>query len=211
MDVINQDPGVVAIVRLKHTAAPDALYETLISAGVRSVEITLPAPDSLETIGRWRTHGDAFVGAGTVRSAKDVVHASEAGAQFVVTPNTSATLLAEARSRNLPALSGALSPSEIDSAIRWGATWVKIFPVDAVGGIAYLKAISAPLHDAAFVPTGGVDANTARKYAAFGCAGVGVGSAIVDEALVRAGDWTAIGQRARSLVVAWHEGMAERA
>lgn len=88
---------------------------------------------------------------------------------------------------------------------------MKIFPIEAIGGLAYLKAVAAPLHNIGFVPTGGVDVARTRDYAAFGCAGAGIGSALIDEASVIERKWSVIRDRAKEFAEAWALGSASRA
>jgi 2-dehydro-3-deoxyphosphogluconate aldolase/(4S)-4-hydroxy-2-oxoglutarate aldolase len=203
-------PGVIAIVRLRSASPSDELFEALLEGGISCVEITLPTPDSAAAIARWRSRGGALVGAGTVRTPDDVARAADSGAQFLVTPGFSREVLAAAQARDLPVVCGALTPTEIESAAAAGAACVKVFPVDAVGGPSYIAAVTAPLTDIRLVPTGGVDADAARRYGELGCAGVGVGSSLVDEATVTAAGWETIRARAGELVTAWDSGKASR-
>lgn len=208
--VVPVSPGVIAIIRLRHIAPCEELIEGLVAGGVRIVEVTLPTPESLSTIRRWRARDDVLVGAGTVRTPGDVHSAADAGARFIVTPTTVPAVIAAARERGLPVTCGALTPTEIDAAASLGADWIKVFPVETVGGPAYVSAVVAPLDDIALVPTGGVDARLAERYAELGCAGVGVGSWLVDERSVHAGEWHDIRSRAREITDAWARGSARR-
>lgn len=205
------DPGVIAIVRLRRIPAPDALFDALVDSGIRSIEITLPTPDSSTTIARWRERGVGLVGAGTIRTESDVTRAADAGAQFLVTPTTSASVLLAAQKLDLPVICGALTPTEIDTAVNLGAACVKVFPIDAMGGLDYVRAVAAPLHDIRLVPTGGINADNAAGYGAAGCAGIGIGSALVDEETVVAARWQTICERGRSITRAWTEGVTRRA
>ncbi|MFR9725548.1 bifunctional 4-hydroxy-2-oxoglutarate aldolase/2-dehydro-3-deoxy-phosphogluconate aldolase [Streptomyces sp. MS19] len=201
--------GVVAIVRLG-TAPPDDVCAALVDAGVPALEVTLTTPGAEAAIARWREAGvAAAVGAGTVRTADDVRRAARAGAQFLVTPTTSPAVLATAAELDVPVLCGALTPTEIDAAWQLGAAAVKVFPADALGGAAYVKALQAPLPDIPLVPTGGVDARAARAYAALGCRAVGVGSSLVSQAAVAAGDFDGLRARAAELTAAWRTGARE--
>lgn len=199
--------GIIAIIRLRRAPAPDELIEALLAGGVRTVEVTLGTPGALETVGRWRAYQEAFVGTGTVRTPEQAEQAIEAGAQFLVTPTTRPAVLEAAAREHVPVIAGALTPTEVDTAWQHGATAVKVFPIEAVGGPAYLRALQAPLPEIPFVPTGGVDAEGARAYAAMGCLGVGVGSALVDERTVAAGEWAELRRRAEAFTDAWADGL----
>lgn len=201
--------GVLAIVRLRRHQPDDALFDALVAAGVDAVEVTLPTPGSLQAVERWVGRAVLSVGVGTVRSVQDVAAAADAGAQFVVTPTTVGEVIDACVQRSVPVVSGALSPTEIDTAWRHGATAVKVFPVATVGGPAYVRAVREPLDDVPLLPTGGVDVESTREYARLGCIGVGIGGALVSEPLVAAGDWAELTARAKQFVAAWHEGLAE--
>ncbi|MGP4115145.1 bifunctional 4-hydroxy-2-oxoglutarate aldolase/2-dehydro-3-deoxy-phosphogluconate aldolase [Streptomyces sp. 4N509B] len=201
--------GVVAIVRL-NTAPPDEVSAALVDAGVPALEVTLTTPGAEAAIARWRESGvAASIGAGTVRTPEEVRRAVRSGAQFLVTPTTAPAVLDAAGEAGVPVLCGALTPTEIDAAWRLGAAAVKVFPVDAVGGAAYVRAVQAPLTDVPLVPTGGVDAAAARAYAALGCRGVGVGGFLVSDGVVAAGDFDGLRARAAELTAAWRAGTAD--
>lgn len=206
MNGISCPRGVVAIVRLRHRSAPDALFDALVSGGVSAVEVTADTPGAGRTVERWCAYGTALVGVGTVRTDDQARDAIRAGAQFLVTPALVSKVLETAGRARVPVVCGALTPTEIDSAWQQGAAAVKVFPIDAVGGPRYVKALQGPLVDVPLVPTGGVDPGLTRIYAALGCAAVGVASALVDEETVTAGDWAALERRARSFTEAWASG-----
>src|SRR5690606_14240404 len=200
--------GVIAIVRLRREQAVDEIVEALHAGGVRAIEVTIDSPGALDAVRRWRERDQALVGVGTVRTADQARAAIDAGAQFLVTPTTMAPVLEVADRAGVPIAAGALTPTEIDTAWQHGATAVKVFPVDTVGGPAYVRAVRAPLPDVPLVPTGGVDADAAHTYAAMNCTGVGVGSALGDEGPVASGDWAELRRRAEALTTAWSEGQA---
>lgn len=198
--------GVVAIIRLRGREPDDAIAAALLDGGVRAMEVTLPTPGALGAIRRWSTHEDILVGAGTVRTASDAEAAIAAGARFLVTPTTVPEVLAVARAAAVPVACGALTPTEIDLAWRYGAAVVKVFPASAVGGVDYLRAVREPLDDVPLLPTGGVRLADLVPYARAGCVGVGVGGALVAESLVADRRWDTIAERAGAFAAAWREG-----
>lgn len=200
---MNEPQGIIAIIRLRSTEVVDEVVEALLRGGVRSIEATLPTPGALQLAARWAGRDDALVGVGTVRTVDHMTRSIDAGAAFLVTPTTVPDVLLGAHERGVPTLGGALTPTEIELAWASGATMVKVFPIETVGGPAYLRAVSAPLSDIPLVPTGGVTPQTTAEYAALGVPAVGVGSALVSEDAVRARDWQGIEQRAREFVTAW--------
>lgn len=199
--------GVLAIIRLRETSPPDDVAHALLAGGITALEVTLPTPDSLATIARWRDRDGLMVGAGTVRTAADAAAAIDAGAAFLVTPTIDDGVLDLAAERQVPVYCGAATPTEIETAARHPATTaVKVFPAGALGGTGYISALKDPLPDIALLPTGGVGPAQAQAYAALGCVGVGVGGSLVNEELVAGADWAALTGLARELVGAWRAG-----
>src|SRR5579859_87038 len=122
--------GVVAIVRGRRAEHLDAVLDTLVESGIRSLEVTLNTPGALEAIRRavGRFGPDVAVGAGTVRTVADVEDSVAAGAQFLVSPHTDPALGERARELAAPYLPGALTPTEIVAAWNAGASAIKLFP-----------------------------------------------------------------------------------
>jgi 2-dehydro-3-deoxyphosphogluconate aldolase/(4S)-4-hydroxy-2-oxoglutarate aldolase len=176
----------------------------LYGAGVRAVEVTLTSAGALEAFGRLRGElpPDAWLGVGTVRSAADAERAVDAGATYLIAPDFRPEVVAWAVERGVAVMPGALTPTEIGAAWEAGATAVKVFPVSAVGGPAYLKAVRAPLPEVPLVPTGGVGIDDIGAYLAAGAAAVGIGSPLLGDAGDPGGDLEALGDRARRAVAA---------
>ena len=162
---------------LRHTPDVDAQVARLAAAGVRVVEITLDSDDALGAIERARGRGDVTVLAGTAREPAQVGAAVSAGAEAIVAPSLSAAVLERAAALGVPAIPGALTPTEIETAWRAGAALVKLFPA-RLGGPHYVQDVLAPLRDVPLVATGGVDATNARAFLDAGAVAVGVGSAL---------------------------------
>lgn len=173
------------VVILRRVDDVDARVEMLAAAGVGVIEITLDSDDALEAIGRARARGDVSVLAGTVRTAAQVDAAVDAGAEAVVGPAFSAAVLERARELGVPAIPGALTPTEVEAAWAAGAALVKLFP-GGLGGPGYVRDLLAPLADVPLLVTGGVDASNARAFLDAGAVAVGAGSSIRDDAAARA-------------------------
>jgi 2-dehydro-3-deoxyphosphogluconate aldolase/(4S)-4-hydroxy-2-oxoglutarate aldolase len=167
---------VVAILRAADAGRFLEVGRVLYEGGVRAVEVTLTSEGALEALGRLREElaGDALLGVGTVRSVGDAERAVGAGATYLIAPDFRADVVAWAVERELPVVPGALTPTEVAAAWAAGATAVKVFPVSAVGGPAYVKAVRAPLPEVPLVPTGGVAALAARARRAVAAATTGV-------------------------------------
>lgn len=157
--------GVLPVVELDRAEDALPLLDALAAGGLPAAEITLRTAAGLDALRLLRNERpDAFVGAGTVRTLADAERVLEAGAQFVVSPSTYPELVELCAGAGVPALPGACTPSEVDAALRAGAPLVKFFPAEAMGGVAFLKALSGPFRDVDFVPTGGVDAGNLAAY-----------------------------------------------
>lgn len=179
------------------TALP--LAQALVAGGLSVLEITLRTPAALEIIRAISGEvEDAVVGAGTVLTPAQYRDAVAAGARFVVSPGVTPALLDVAEASSVPFLPGALTSSEVMRLLERGYGCLKFFPAEPAGGVAYLQALAAPLPDARFCPTGGIDAKLAPAYLALPnvvCIG---GSWVAPRAAVAAGDWPAITQLARA-------------
>jgi 2-dehydro-3-deoxyphosphogluconate aldolase/(4S)-4-hydroxy-2-oxoglutarate aldolase len=186
----------LAIVRGDQPEAVRATVDTLFEAGVRLVEVSITGGAALRVIHSLvgGVPEGCLLGAGTVRTEADVAGVVEAGGQFVVTPALTDAVPA-AVGAGLPVLAGALTPTEIETALEIGATAVKLFPA-SLGGPAYLSALRQPFPDVPLVPVGGVGVAEAKDYLARGAIAVGVGSPLVGDA-ASGGDLAALAQRAK--------------
>ena len=196
-----QDIGVVPVVRVSSARLALRAVEALVAGGIPVVEITMTIPNPLAAIGEVaaRFADVALVGAGTITSADQAHAAIEAGAHFIVSPGFDPEIIAAAHARDVPAMPGVLTPSEIMAALRAGADWVKIFPCSALGGAKYLRALRGPFPQLRAMPTGGVTLATATEYIAAGAVALGVGSELVDDAELSAGEYEQLRERALAL------------
>jgi 2-dehydro-3-deoxyphosphogluconate aldolase/(4S)-4-hydroxy-2-oxoglutarate aldolase len=154
-----------------HSAPP--LAGALLEGGIGSLEITVEGSGGIEAIAA--VAGASLVGAGTIITLAQAEAAVAAGARFLVTPHVDVAILDWAQERGVPALPGAMTPTEIAVAVRHGAVAVKIFPAH-VFGPDYLRSLRGPYPGLQAVPTGGIDAGNAADYIAAGAVAVGVGS-----------------------------------
>ncbi|MFJ1584570.1 bifunctional 4-hydroxy-2-oxoglutarate aldolase/2-dehydro-3-deoxy-phosphogluconate aldolase [Streptomyces sp. NPDC088197] len=192
----------VAIVRGDDEDASLRTVLTLVEEGVALVEVSLSGRNALGVIAAARAAlgPDAPLGAGTVLTERDAKDAHRAGADFVVTPAVGEGVSA-ARELGLPVLAGVMTPTDIVTARRLGATALKLFPAEQAGGPGYLRALRGPFPDLPFVPVGGVDIPAARAYFAAGALAVGVGSPLIGDA-ASGGSRTALRARARDFLAA---------
>ena len=151
----------------------DAVAEELVGAGVQVLEITLDTPGALAAIRRWRER--ATVIAGSVRTAADAEAAVEAGAEAVVSPATVPEVVAWCVETGVPVVPGAFTPTEIETAWRYGASMVKVFPA-GLGGPDYVRSVLGPLAGVPLLATGGVTPENAPGFLAAGAVAVGADS-----------------------------------
>jgi len=174
------DARIIAILRgdYRETAVP--IVSALAAGGIRVVEVTMNSPGVFDLIATLTAHfgDDLLVGGGTVRTPEQVQRSVDAGARFIVSPDTHPPVIEAALTADIVPLPGALTPSEITTAVRTGATLVKLFPASQVAP-SYLRQILAPLDSVKLFPTGGITLENARAYIEAGAAGLGIGSALV--------------------------------
>lgn len=199
-----REVGLVPIVRAP--SPEDALLaaEAIIAADIRIAEITMTVPNAIQVMEKVTDNfGDqVLLGAGTILDPETARAALLAGAQFIVTPSLCVPVIELARRYSIPCMPGALTPTEVVTAWQAGADMVKIFPCGPVGGPKYIKALKGPFPQIEFIPTGGVNLETAPEFIKAGAAAVAVGSELVDIKLLREGKQEAISANARRYVEA---------
>lgn len=179
--------------------------EALLAGGITTLEITLNSPNALESlrVAASLVEGRALVGAGTVLDEQSAVAAILAGARFLVTPTTRPAVIRAGNTHGVPVLPGAMTPTEIETALTAGADIVKVFPASALGS-RYFREVKAPLDHALLMATGGISAANAAEFLAAGADLLGIGSSLVDLSLVRQKAWSELEERARAIVAATH-------
>jgi 2-dehydro-3-deoxyphosphogluconate aldolase/(4S)-4-hydroxy-2-oxoglutarate aldolase len=190
----------IVVVRAADAADYDRVLDALIGAGIRSVELTLTTPGTIDRLPKLLAQfGDAAdIGVGTVIDRPQVTAAVDAGAHYLVTPITDPDLVDAANHAGVPMVPGGLTPTELLAAWRAGAAAVKIFPANLVGP-GYLKDLRGPFPGIAAVPSGGVDLEGAAAWLRAGAAAVSVGGPLLGDAL-RGGDLGALSDRAMAFV-----------
>jgi len=190
--------GVIPVVRARSSDEALAAVEAIRAGGIPILEMTLTVPGAIRIIAELtrRLGDDALIGAGTVLDADAARACIDAGARFVVSPALDIPTIEICRALHVPVFPGALTPTEIVTAWKAGATAVKLFPAGAVGGAAYLKSIKAPLPQIELIPTGGVSLKTAADFIAAGAFALGVGADLIS------GDSASITEKARQYVAA---------
>ena len=196
-----EDLGVVAVIRLQDPSRLRAVIDAIAAGGVRALEVTMTVPKAIEMIAQIApTLPKGFlIGAGTVLDAGTATRAANAGAQFIVSPVFRKEVITAAHVRDVPAMPGCMTPTEILEAWDAGADIVKVFPATTLGP-GFLKDVRAPLPDVRLMPTGGVTIENAGDWIRAGAVAVGVGSALLDSAAIASGKYDVITENARRIV-----------
>lgn len=189
--------GLVPVVRAQSADEALALAGALIAGGLTVLEITLTVPEASKVIQALSRQPQIVVGAGSVLGGAAAREALLAGARFLVSPAVDLEVIAVGRASDVAVMPGALTPTEVVRAWGAGADLVKIFPVSALGGPAYVRALKGPLPHVELMPTGGVRREELREYFGAGAAAVGAGGDLADPAAIRAGEAEAVSAAAR--------------
>ncbi len=193
VDAILHRAPVLPVLRIERLDDAVPLARALLDGGLPVLEVTLRSEVALAAITRIRTElPDALVGAGTVLTGNDLRAVAEAGAAFAIAPGASEALYAAAQGAPIPLLPAVATASELMRGLEHGHRRFKFFPAEAAGGVQALKAFAGPFPQAAFCPTGGIDADRAPNYLALDNVITVGGSWMVPTEAIRTGDWSRI-------------------
>lgn len=196
---------VVTICRRVYGDELKKLADALSAGGVRLMEVTFDQGDprcvertaeAIRMIGE-NFQGGILPGAGTVLSPEQVKIAKQAGAAYIISPNTNPRVIQETLKVGLVSIPGAMTPSEILTAHDAGAHLVKLFPAGSLG-MKYIRDILAPINHVGLVATGGVTEENWPEYLKLGFAGAGVSSRLCDKKLIAEGNFAEITKRAEA-------------
>jgi 2-dehydro-3-deoxyphosphogluconate aldolase/(4S)-4-hydroxy-2-oxoglutarate aldolase len=192
--------GLIPVLRAKNAKQAHAVVDAMMEGGVTVVEVTMTVPGAIDVLRDLKQkYGDKLLlGSGTVTTAKEAEATIEAGAEFVVSPSVHLEVIEATKAAHKVSIPGALTPTEVITAHRAGADYVKIFPCSAMGGAPYLKALLAPFPFLKLIPTGGVTLDTAESFLKAGARALGVGSDLVNLTAVDEGRPEIITQAAQA-------------
>lgn len=192
--------GAIAVIRMRESQKVMNVIEAIGKGGIRAVEITVTTPNAMEMIeATAKTMGDDVqLGVGSVLDSETAQRAVNAGATFVVSPVFRSEIIDVAHQGDLPAIPGAFSPTEIESAYEYGADIVKVFPADVLG-MKFFKGILAPMPHLKIMPTGGVSLTNAGDWLKAGACAVAVGSALLDKKAIADENYSVLTDNARTL------------
>lgn len=202
---ILKDMPIIGILRDIPRGAEEACAKTAANCGLKAIEVTMNTKAATEIIKELKATAKPLgisVGAGTVRHGQDLDRAIAAGAEFIVTPNTRNEIIRLSSTAGIPIIPGALTPTEVQKAYDLGATAVKIFPVNCVGGPEYIKALRGPFRDIPLMACGGVNAENVQSYLKAGANLVSFGASIYNPALMKENKWDEIADKLKKLLTA---------
>jgi 2-dehydro-3-deoxyphosphogluconate aldolase / (4S)-4-hydroxy-2-oxoglutarate aldolase len=176
------------------------------ASGLELIEIAWNSDQALVLIEQLRAElPHCQIGVGTILNQAQLRDAIAAGIQFCFSPHTNPELIAMAQERNIPIIPGALTPTEIVTAWQAGATCVKVFPVQSVGGSAYIQSLQGPLGQIPLIPTGGVTVENAARFVRAGAIAVGLSSSLFPHSSLQNSDWSEITRRCTMLKKQLHD------
>lgn len=164
-----ESTGIVAVLVIDREEDGPDLAKALLAGGVDIMELTLRTPAAIGALRRIRAEvPDMLAGAGTVLTPAQVEEVKNAGAEFAVSPGLNPRVMQAAKEAGLPFAPGISTPSDIEQALEFDCRLLKFFPAEASGGLARLKAMSAPYQHLGvrFVPLGGVSEKNMSAYLA---------------------------------------------
>ena len=194
------DAGAVAVIRLSEPAKLIKVAEAISKGGISAIEITMTVPNAIKVIEETNKEigNHIIIGVGSVLNAQTAIDAINAGAKYVVSPIFKKELIDIAHELDVPAMPGAFTPTEIQTAYEAGADIVKVFPADCVG-MAFFKGVLAPMPHLKLMPTGGVTLTNGGDWLRAGACAVGVGSALLDRTAIKNEEYSKLTENAKIL------------
>jgi 2-dehydro-3-deoxyphosphogluconate aldolase/(4S)-4-hydroxy-2-oxoglutarate aldolase len=175
------ESGIIAVIRRVPEDTVEGVIESLIEGGITALEITVDSPHAFRSIEKLskRFTGHALIGAGTILDSESAKNAIGAGAQFIFSPSLSEEVIRMALRYGKIAIPGVMTPTEMITAIEWGADAVKLFPAGNFGP-KYIEDVKAPFPHIPIIPTGGVTLENIESFIKAGAVSVGIGGSLVN-------------------------------
>ena len=191
----------IAVIRTDNIQQGVNMAKAVAAGGMEIIEITWNSGQPGEIIQQLKQGlPHCTIGTGTVLTQEELIEAIAAGIQFCFTPHVNQTLIKTAINHQIPIIPGALSPTEIITALQAGASCVKVFPVQAIGGIPYIRGLQGPLGSIPLIPTGGVTLDNATHFIDAGAIAVGLSSQLFPRHALEHQEWDIITQQAKLLM-----------
>lgn len=207
-----EEEKIIAIVRGVGPEQCMKVANALYAGGIRLMEITYDqknpssfqaTADAIEAIGK-AYEGKMLVGAGTVTSTELVEMTARAGGKYIISPDVNVDVIRRTCELNMVSMPGAMTPTEVVVAHNAGADFVKLFPAGNLG-IAYVKAIRAPISHVKLMAVGGINEKNIPEFLRAGICGVGVGGNLANKAWIEAGEFEKIMETAKTMIAAIRE------
>ena len=196
-----QQIGVIPVIAIEDAAKAVPLARALTAGGIPAAEVTFRTAAGEEAIRQIAQNcPEVLVGAGTVLNEEQCDRAIAAGARFIVSPGYNEALVAHCQARGIPVLPGCVNASDMTRAVNAGLEVVKFFPAEQSGGLAKIKAMSAPFPMFKVMPTGGINLKNLAEYAANPVICACGGSYMCPDKLIEAGAWDEITELCRKSV-----------
>jgi 2-dehydro-3-deoxyphosphogluconate aldolase/(4S)-4-hydroxy-2-oxoglutarate aldolase len=159
-----RESRVVVILTVQDAASVDDIADALVAGGVSAIEVTLRTSAGWDAIEKLGARSDVVVGAGTILTPADARRAAGLGATFIVSPGFDDSVVEATLEQEALSLPGIATPTEVQHALGFGLTTLKLFPAEPLGGVGMLKSLSGPFPDVSFMPSGGINVGNLDSY-----------------------------------------------
>ena len=196
-----RETGLIAIMRASSSDQLIAAADAIRAGGVRVIEVTMTTPGALEVVreAKKRYGSEVFFGAGSILDAETARLAILSGADFIVAPTLKLDVIDTCRRYSIPVFPGCFTPTEMQTAWEVGADMIKLFPAN-LGGPGLIKTLLAPMPQLEIIPVGGVEIENACEFIRLGAIALGVGSSLINQKLLDAGDFGELTRRAMAFI-----------
>ena len=190
---------VVPVMVIEDVKQAVPMARALVAGGLPVLEITLRTAAAMEAMRAIMAEVEgAIVGVGTVITPEQFKQCSKLGCAFAVSPGSTGQLLSAAEDYDMPLLPGGVTASEVMALLEWGYRFQKFFPAEPSGGVAYLSALSSPIPQVQFCPTGSITPELAPGYLKLANVITIGGSWMIPKVKIASGDWAGIEAMART-------------
>jgi 2-dehydro-3-deoxyphosphogluconate aldolase/(4S)-4-hydroxy-2-oxoglutarate aldolase len=207
-----EEIGIIPAVRTASAEEARFAAEAVSSGGIPIVEITMTIPGALDVIAHLaKNTPDVLIGAGTILDTETARRCLDAGAHFLTDPGLDLPTIELANKQNVLVLAGALTPTEVITAWKAGADFVKVFPCAPVGGELYIRALKGPFPKIPLIAAGGVNQQTATNFILAGAAALGIGGELIPREAIKKRQAEQIRELARRFLRLVHAARARMA
>lgn len=175
----------------------------LYDAGIRLFEVTMNSHNTEDSIKLLHSEleSDTYVGAGTVLDTEQVESSFNAGASYIISPNVNVSVINRTKELGMISIPGAMTPTEVDLAVKSGGDIIKVFPINVLGP-EYITQLRGPLDNVEFLPCGGLNLELVKQLSNTGYSALGIGVQLLGKDLLEKKDWKVLRSRAEELIQA---------